>query len=289
MTERPLSTAVVTGSSTGIGAATSLALARAGLRVVGTVRRAGSAEQLLADAAAEGLDVSVVELDVDDDGSVAQGMAAAREVLGEIDVLVNNAGFGHSRVVEDASIDDFRAHMETNFFGALRCTKEVLPSMRERRRGALVTVSSQAGRWAIPALTPYVASKYALEGMTEALAFQVARFGVRVALIEPGAIITATLTKSSPWPDDTAYGHVYDAFTSLVIDDFAEGSPASLVADCIVCAVTTDEPRLRWEVGSGAARNIAGRAALSDEEWVAIAASPDDDQVVAGFRRALGR
>ena len=259
------------------------------MSVVGSIRRAGSADELLAVAAEESLDLSMVEMDVDDDAAVARGVAEAIDRVGPIDVLVNNAGFGTSRVVEDATIDEFRAHMETNFFGALRTIKAVLPAMRSRRAGTIVNVSSQAGRWAIPALTPYVASKYALEGMTEALAFQVARFGVRVALVEPGAIITATLGKSSPWPDDSAYGHVYDAFTSLVIDDFAEGSPASLVADCISHAISTDEPLLRYEVGSGAARNIAGRARLSDEAWIGIGAHVDDDDLIAEFRAALGR
>ena len=141
---------LVTGTSSGIGLATALALARAGHTVAATMRNLNSAEEIERITAAEKLPLRVLPLDVNDDTSVANGIAAIVSQHGPIDILVNNAGIpGSGRAIEEASIDLFRSVMETNFFGSLRCIKGVVTSMRERRKGTIVNVTSVAGRVAI--------------------------------------------------------------------------------------------------------------------------------------------
>ena len=250
--------ALVTGASTGIGYATALRLARDGYDVVATMRNPSAS-----DLGEKGL--QVMALDVTSDENVAEVFKA----VGELDVLVNNAGISKGLVVEEAPIDDFVEAMDTNFFGAIRCTKAVLPSMRERGSGCIVNVSSQAGRLAAPSMAPYNASKWALEGAMETLAAEVGKFGIRVVLIEPGAIITPIMQKGGRRPPDSPYEHVYANIGALLIHDFSRGSAAEGVADCIAESIATDDYRLRWLVGQGAERNIAVREAMSDEESVA--------------------
>jgi len=152
-----MSTALVTGSSTGIGYATALQLARASHRVVATMRNPESAPQLGNVASAEKLPITVLPLDVDSDASVAQGFEEAERLCGPIEVLVNNAGIGQSYAIEDAPLSEFRQTMETNFFGALRCIKAVLPSMRQRHHRCIVNVTSVAGRIAATPNAAYTA------------------------------------------------------------------------------------------------------------------------------------
>ena len=187
-----MTTAVVTGSSTGIGYAIALRLARDGHHVIATMRNPSSSD--IADVAKdEGLDLETKALDVCSDESVAALFGG----ITDVDILVNNAGISIGRAVEEASLDDFRQTMETNFFGTIRCTKAVLPKMRERMSGCIATVTSQAGRLAVPTLSPYAASKWALEAAMEALAAETAMFGMRVVLIEPGAILTPIVGRAS--------------------------------------------------------------------------------------------
>src|SRR5690349_7820492 len=157
-----MSTILITGSSTGIGRATAVELARAGHTVIATMRRRESAADLTALAQAEKLALSVLGLNVTSDASVASAFAEARQRCGPIDVLVNNAGIGRGFAIEDASMDDFRITMETNFFGALRCIKAVVPEMRERRTGCIVNITSVAGRIASSPQGAYASSKWAL-------------------------------------------------------------------------------------------------------------------------------
>jgi len=280
--------ALVTGTSTGIGHATALRLARDGYQVHASVRTVESGADLLARATDESLDVRLVVLDVADDDSVRDGIAGVLATTGRIDVLVANAGIGSGSAVEETPIDVWREVLETNLLGAIRCAQAVLPGMRARGSGCLVAISSQAGRLALPTLGAYAASKWALEGVWETMALEVARSGVRCVLVEPGAIITATLTKGRPPAPVTAYAHTGAAFVSVILDDFAQGSPADVVADVVSQAIATDEPRLRWPCGQGAQRNLDARSRLTDEAWVALGAPTDDTELVAGFRRALG-
>jgi NAD(P)-dependent dehydrogenase (short-subunit alcohol dehydrogenase family) len=148
--------------------------------------------------------------------------------------------------------------------------------MRERGGGCVVSVSSQAGKLAVPSLSAYCASKWALEAVMEALASEVASFGIRVALIEPGAILTPIIGKGSMPSADSPYGVVYRRFGAIALHDFGRGSAPDVVADCIAEAITTDTPRLRWAVGQGAERNLATRASMSDEEAIRVWNAAED-------------
>jgi len=179
-----MSNALVTGTSTGIGLATAVTLARAGHTVIATMRNpASGAGEIQGIAAQEGLALTVLPLDVDDDESVRACFAR----VGPVDVLVNNAGVGVHGSVEELPIAEFKRAMETNFFGALRCIQAVVAGMRERRHGLIVNVTSVAGRLSNAPQAPYSASKWALEAASEALAQEVKPFGVRVAIVEPDA------------------------------------------------------------------------------------------------------
>ena len=179
--------AVVTGTSSGIGLATSLELARKGHRVFAGMRNPAKAGPLREAAIKESLPVEVIELDVTSQDSVARAFAAVR-AQGPVDVLVNNAGIGGATPLEFVPEVEHRQIFETNYFGAIRCIQAVLPEMRERRAGAIVNISSMSGRLATPNQIPYSASKWALESAGEALAVEVRRFGIRVVNVEPGVI-----------------------------------------------------------------------------------------------------
>jgi NAD(P)-dependent dehydrogenase (short-subunit alcohol dehydrogenase family) len=266
----------ITGASTGIGYATALRLARDGHDVVATMRTP-SASDLAQVAAGEGLSLEVRALDVTDDSAVDRAIGDVIAESGGIDVLVNNAGVTGGGTVEDAPYETYERAMETNFFGALRCTKAVLPSMRERGSGCIVSVTSQGGRIAVPTLSAYSASKFALEALMEVLAAEVASFGIRVAIIEPGAILTPMVGKNADPVMDGPYGPTYQKFLTLAMHDFGQGSTPDVVADCIAEAITCEPPRLRWPVGQGAERNIARRASMSDEATIAMWNDPDHD------------
>ena len=195
---------LITGTSRGIGYDTTLRLARAGHEVIATMRNPGACD--LEKVAREAkLPVRVFPLDVDDDESVAELFGK----LGDsIDVLVNNAGIFSIDAVEDESLEQFRRVMETNYFGAVRCTKQVLPAMRKRGSGRIINVTSIAGRIAFYSSSAYAASKFALEAFSESLAQEVKRYGIKVALVEPGIIDTPMATTSLPqYARNTIYPH----------------------------------------------------------------------------------
>ena len=268
---------VITGSSTGIGEAAALRLARDGHTVVATMRTP-SASQLGEKAKAEGLDIDIRALDVTDTDSVESLFKGVFADHARVDVLVNNAGIGLSGSVEDLDVNKYVESMETNFFGAMRCTKAVLPAMREQGSGCIVAVTSQAGRVASPLMTAYSSSKFALEAAMEGLAAEVDRHGIRVTIIEPGMILTPIWTKVDIVPPEGPYGHLIGRLSSFVMKEMAKGSTAEEVADCIAESITAEPPKLRWLVGQGAERNVRNRASWTDEEQIRIWNQPDDDE-----------
>jgi len=272
-----MTVSVITGCSTGIGYSTALRLARDGHEVVATMRNP-SASDLAAVAEEQGKTIEVRALDVNDDEAVDALFKDVISSKGNVDVLVNNAGLGGgSTAVEESSLDYYREIMETNFFGALRCMKAVLPSMREGGGGCVVNVTSQSGLMAAPGMSAYAGSKYALEAATESLAIEVAPFGIRVVLIEPGLILTPIWAKVDPAVPTGPYERVRKRLGGMVIEEFPHGSQPEEVADCIAEAITTETPKLRWLVGRGAERSIANRAAMTDEEWINIWHAPKDE------------
>ena len=197
---------LVTGTSKGIGMATALVLGRAGHTVYATMRNPSGAPELAQTAEKEGLPIYVSVMDVNSDASVTQAISAIEKANGPLDVLVNNAGIERRGSTEELDISHFRAVMETNYFGALRCIQAVLPQMRTRKSGCIINVTSAAGRISLSPLGSYAASKFALEGLSEALAQEIKMFNIRVAIVQPGIIDTAMARRigeqlcPSPYP-----------------------------------------------------------------------------------------
>jgi NAD(P)-dependent dehydrogenase (short-subunit alcohol dehydrogenase family) len=279
--------AVVTGSSTGIGQATAATLARAGHTVYATMRNPKTGgEHLHAVAAREKLSLHFAALDVDSDESVRATFAKIFSEAGRIDVLVNNAGIGQIGAVEEMPISAFRAVMETNYFGALRCIQAVVPGMRERRSGCIVNITSVAGRFSSAPQAAYSSSKFALEALSECLAQEMKVFGVRVAIVEPGIIATPIFGKVSELPANTAYPH------SRRLNELFRASlenPVSpyVVGEKIRDIVDSGTWQVRHPVGPDAAGLLGWRASMSDEQWVESGAM-SDEQWVAYVRKNFG-
>jgi NAD(P)-dependent dehydrogenase (short-subunit alcohol dehydrogenase family) len=287
MTAAPVT--VVTGANSGIGRASAIHLAGAGHRVIGTVRSVAKAEKLNAMAADAGVEVELVELDVADDASVADGFAEILGRAGRVDHLVNNAGVGGNAVLEECPTELYLDVMNVNLCGVVRCTQAVLPGMRERRAGSIVNITSVAGRLAALAQSPYVASKWALEGVSEGLAQELAPFGIRVVIVEPGVTKSAIFAKNIDAPNSTG---AYDAHYRRMFQFYAAGMANATdpfeVGRVIEEAITTDEPTLRWPVSWGGAELAALHDRVDDGDWIELGAISDDDAYIARFREIFG-
>jgi NAD(P)-dependent dehydrogenase (short-subunit alcohol dehydrogenase family) len=279
-----MSNVVVTGSSTGIGQATAVSLARAGHSVFATMRNPDASGPLLELASEHAGNLQVRALDVNRDESVA-GCFDAILAVGRIDALVNNAGVGGGGSVEETPLDTFRSCMETNFFGTLRCTKAVLPAMREQRSGCIVNVSSIAGRMGLAGHGPYAASKFALEGLSEVLAQELFGLGVGVALVEPGVIATPIFQKV-PRPPPTKYPH-RARLLAFFKASLAEPVSPSVVGDLIRDIIESDRPELRYPAGPDAEPLLTWRSSKTGKDWAAIGAL-DDEGWAAEMHAALG-
>ena len=278
--------ALITGTSTGIGQTTALYLARRGHHVFASMRNLEKGAVLTDVANAERLPLEVIQLDVDDPISADRAALSVQRKAGRIDVLINNAGIGGDRAVEETSEELVRAVFETNFFGMKRLVRTVLPGMRQRRAGAIVNVTSVAGRLAISPQYAYAASKFALEAATEILAQEVRRFNIRVAIIEPGVILTPMLTKGMRQPDLKS---PYVDFTLRLHRAFAKRleapSQPEVVAAAIHDALETDQPKFRYPVGEEAHHWITGRQSVTDEEWIDFGDELTDHDLAARYRK----
>ncbi|MEM7016209.1 MAG: SDR family oxidoreductase [Pseudomonadota bacterium] len=276
-------TTLVTGASTGIGLATSIQLAKSGYRVYAGLRNLAKSEGLKKAAEEAGVQVDIVQLDVTDESSID----AAFGSMGDIDILINNAGIGGSTPLELTPMDEHRGMFETNYFGAIACIQKVLPGMRERQHGTIVNITSVAGLHATPNQVAYSASKFALEAAGEALAHEVIRFGVRIVNVEPGVIMTnifensaeaTRYDKTSPYqPLMRRSGKMYSA-------GFRRAVQPIVVAETIQEAIETDEYRLRWPVGEDAVGLYKGGATVSDEDKVALGGDLSDEEYNARFK-----
>jgi NAD(P)-dependent dehydrogenase (short-subunit alcohol dehydrogenase family) len=272
--------AVVTGTSTGIGFATSLHLGRHGYRVFAGMRNLAKAEPLRAAAAEAGLPVEVIALDVISGASVDEAFRTVA-TAGPVDVLVNNAGVGGASPLELTPEAEHRAMFDTNYFGAIRCIQAVLPGMRERRSGAIVNVTSIAGIIAIPNQIAYSASKWALECAGEALAHELWRFGVRVINVEPGVVMTSIYENSAGatrYDKTSPYQPLMRRNAKFYAAGFRNPSQPEDVARCILDAITAKDYRLRWTVGTDAAGFATGRPRVSDEAWIAMGSDLSDEE-----------
>ena len=280
--------ALVTGANSGIGRAVAVHLASRGLSVYGSVRSVDKAAKLVAMATEAGTEVRLVELDVADDKSVQTGFASVQDEAGRVDVLVNNAGVGGNGVVEETLIERYGEVMNVNLYGALRCLKAVLPGMRERRSGTIVNITSVAGRFASPAQAPYVASKWAFEGISEELAHELAPFGIRVAIVEPGVTKSAIFAKNTDFGGHPDYQPHWRRMFQFYAAGLANATDPFDVAKVVHHAITTDSPMLRYPVSWAGPEIIENRTRISDEEWIALGDIADDDTYYRAFRDAFG-
>src|SRR6266849_6086458 len=276
---------LITGRSSGIGFATALAFGRAGHKVAATMRSPNGAPDLANIAARENLAINVFSMDVDSDASVSEGIDRVAKEAGAIDVLVNNAGIERTGSVEEIPLSEFRAVMETNYFGALRCIQAVLPAMRQRRSGCIINVTSVAGRFANSPFAPYTASKFALEALSESLAQEVKPFNIRVAIVEPGIIDTrmsrhvGVAQDLSPYPQQRRTAALFAAALK-------NPTPPSVVAEKVLEIAVSNTWQLRHLVGPDAAPFVGWRQSMSDEQWVDLGALDDNawyDRVKADF------
>ncbi len=185
--------AVVTGSSSGIGYETSLLMARNGFFTHATMRSTDKSNKIIDLKRNEKLPLEILRLDVTDEKSVKEAIERIINEQGRIDVLVNNAGYALLGPLEELSIREIKEQFETNVFGVIRVTKEVLPIMRRQMHGTIVNISSVAGRIGFPLTSAYVSSKFALEGLSESMAYEVEQFGIKVILIEPNSLELAEM------------------------------------------------------------------------------------------------
>ncbi|HEY2383680.1 MAG TPA: SDR family oxidoreductase [Terriglobia bacterium] len=264
---------LITGANKGIGLATSLLLARSGYIVHATMRDLSRSCELTDTAEKEGLTIRNSALDVNSDASVSEAVGAIQGEHGPIDILINNAGIARRGSIEELPISEFRALIETNYFGAVRCIQAVMPEMRRRKSGCIINVSSVGGRIASPPLTAYAASKWALEAMSEGLAQEAKVFNIRVAVVEPGIIDTGMSREIASEPDASAYpqGRRMAGLFSAALAE--QPTPTSVVAEKILEIIESGSWKFRHTAGPDAEAYIQRRFAMSDEEWIARGAA----------------
>ena len=269
--------AIVTGSSSGIGFETSLLLARNGFFTYATMRNPDKSNKIIGLKQKERLPLEVLKLDVTDDKSIKEAIEKVANEQGRIDVLVNNAGYGLVGPLEQLSIQELKEQFETNVFGVIRVTKSVLPIMRKQRHGTIVNISSIAGRIGFPLTPAYVSSKFALEGLSESMAYELEQFGINVILVEPGVIKTnfdknlkigknvSTTTNDYSSP----YAGITEKRIAGFKPRFENGLPAIEVAKVILNAITSRNisSELRYLVGNDALKLMELRKNKSDREF----------------------
>ena len=264
--------ALVTGSSSGIGYETALLLARNGFDTFATMRNMNKSKEIREVSKRENLPLRVVQLDVNDDKSVTDAINNILIEKESIEVVVNNAGYGLMGSVEDSSLDEIKSQFETNFFGAIRVMQRVIPIMRKQRSGTIVNVSSIAGRIGFPMGSAYVSSKFALEGLSESISYELKQFGIKIILIEPGVIKTnfALVTPKKAVNTNSSYSQLMNKLEENLFSTIANGTSPKEVASVILRSITEASPERRYLVGNDAVELINARKNNTDEEFEKI-------------------
>jgi len=246
-------TVLVVGASSGIGRACAVHLARRGYGVFGTTRRLpDDVEATLRRDLADFDRLEMISMDVDVAASVETGIRQVVERAGRIDAVVNCAGFGFGGSIEDTADDEAKAIFETNLFGTLRVCRAVLPIMRRQGSGTIVNISSIGGRIAVPFVGLYGATKFAVEGLTEALRMEVSRFGIRVVLIEPGDFATGFTDSRRPVRgalESAVYAEAYRSALAVIERDERGGVSPEAIGRLVARVLASHSPRLRYTVG----------------------------------------
>jgi NAD(P)-dependent dehydrogenase (short-subunit alcohol dehydrogenase family) len=265
---------VVTGSSSGIGYETALILARNGFKTYATMRNIEKGVSLNSIAEKENLFIKIVQLDVTDQSSVKNAVETIHDESGKIDVLINNAGYGLVGALEDVSMEEIKSQFETNFYGLIRVTQAVLPIMRNQGSGKIVNISSGAGRFGFPTGSIYVSTKFAVEGLSESLAYEVEPFGIKIILVEPGVIKTnffnaSNTTKKSLNPN-SPYFKMYQNMGSGFSKMIENGSTPDVAAKTVLEAISNDMPKLRYLAGNDVKQLLEGKTNMSDEDFFSM-------------------
>jgi NAD(P)-dependent dehydrogenase (short-subunit alcohol dehydrogenase family) len=266
--------AVVTGSSSGMGFETSLALARNGFDTYATMRNIEErgAKQIADIAKNENLPIEIIQLDVNNDNSVSDAINRIVSEKNRIDVVVNNAGYDLMGALEETSIDEIKSQFETNFFGAVRVTQAVIPMMKKQGGGIIVNTTSLGGRISFPLNSAYHASKFALEGLSESIRYELEPFRIKIIVIEPGGVGSnflknlKTATKTSD-PLNAPYRSMENKISEYFKQWSQNAIHPSEVAKVILQAVTSDNPDFRYVVGKDAAMALESRKNMSDKEF----------------------
>ena len=263
--------AVVTGSSTGIGYETSLILARNGFLTYATMRNLNKGENIKSVATKENLPIRMKQLDVTDDVSVKNAIQTISSDAGRIDILVNNAGYGLNGAFEDLAMDEIKAQYETNVFGLIRTTQAVLPIMRRQKSGTIVNISSGAGRFGFPTGSADVSTKFAVEGLSESMSYELEPFGIKVAIVEPGVIRTnfgdgLIVAKKSQDPN-SPYSQMMQRSAAGFEKMMKNASSPDVVAKVVLNAIRDENPSLRYLAGSDVETWLGGKRKVADEEF----------------------
>ena len=261
--------ALVTGSSSGIGLETSLALSRDGYHTFASMRNISKGKDLEEIAKKENLPIDIIELDVDKEESIVVAIKKIIDDSGRIDVLINNAGYGQFGCTEDVSMEEFRKQFETNFFSIVRIIQEISPIMRKQNSGKIINISSVAGRMGLPGSPAYISSKFALEGLGECLRYELGQFGIKTTLIEPGVIKT-NFFDSMKIPEsktDPKYKELTDHILSGLKMMVQMGTEPAQVSQVIMKALHEDEMLPRYVVGTDAAMFMEAKKMKTDLEF----------------------
>jgi NAD(P)-dependent dehydrogenase (short-subunit alcohol dehydrogenase family) len=263
--------AVVTGSSSGIGFEIALMLARNGFQTYATMRNLAKSENIKSIATKENLPIHIEQLDVTDNKSVTNAIQAIVSKANSIDVLVNNAGYALTGAFEDLAIEEIKAQYETNLFGLIRTTQAVLPIMRKQKSGTIVNISSGAGRFGYPAGSAYVSTKFAVEGLSESMAYELEPFGIKIIVVEPGVIKTniangMVIAKKSQNPN-SPYSQIMQKMSTSFEHMLDNASSPDVVAKVVLKAVTAENPSLRYLAGKDAEMWLEAKRNMSDDEF----------------------
>jgi len=263
--------ALITGCSSGIGYETALMLGRNGFRTFATMRNTKKSDSLQEIIRKEGLDVSIQQLDVNDNASIENTINNIKNEANRIDVLINNAGFGLVGFFEDLTLDEIRDQFETNFFGILNITRKIIPIMRLQKSGTIINISSGAGQVGFPGISAYVSTKFAIEGFSESLMYELLPYGIKVVIIEPGVIKTnffrnCKVSEHSVKKNST-YSTSLDKFQKNIEIMQEHATSPTDVAKVIIQVLGNSEPKQRYIVGNDVAMILEAKKNLSDNEF----------------------
>ena len=262
---------IVTGSSSGIGLESALLLARNGYITYATMRSPEKDTSIKAAVQNEGLPIRVIPLDVTDDSSVKNAVDHIISEAGQIDVLVNNAGYSLGGALEDLAMEEIKSQFETNLFGLIRVTQAVLPTMRKQRSGRVLNISSGSGIFGFPGISAYVSTKFAVEGLSESMAYELEPFGIKVILIEPGFVKTnfehAMVVAKKGQDPASPYSELMQKIMANASELAKNASPAELVANIILDAASNPNPRLRYLAGKDVESWAAGKKNMDELEF----------------------